>query len=50
MISEHPVLRRFWYAACFSADVTTGPVARTVLGTKLVLWRAARGPFGQCRS
>jgi phenylpropionate dioxygenase-like ring-hydroxylating dioxygenase large terminal subunit len=43
VISDHPVLRRFWYAACFSADVTTGPVARTVLGTKLVLWRAAPG-------
>ncbi|HEY1823949.1 MAG TPA: hypothetical protein VGG83_28915, partial [Trebonia sp.] len=42
VISEHPLLRRFWYAACFSADVTTEPVARTVLGTKLVLWRAAR--------
>lgn len=43
VISDHPILRRFWYAACFSADVTTGPVARTVLGTKLVLWRAAPG-------
>jgi hypothetical protein len=36
VISEHPVLRRFWYAACFSADVTTSPVARTVLGTKCI--------------
>ena len=42
VISDHPLLRRFWYAACFSADVTTEPVARTVLGTRLVLWRAAR--------
>ena len=41
VISEHPVLRRFWYAACFAADVTTEPVARTVLGTPLVLWRPA---------
>ena len=36
------MLRRFWYAACFSADVTDAPVARTVLGEKLVLWRGAR--------
>jgi phenylpropionate dioxygenase-like ring-hydroxylating dioxygenase large terminal subunit len=39
IISEHPVLRRFWYAACFAGDVTDTPVARTVLGTRLVLWR-----------
>src|SRR5262249_40445025 len=39
VISEHPVLRRFWYAACFAADVSAAPTARTVLGTRLVLWR-----------
>jgi phenylpropionate dioxygenase-like ring-hydroxylating dioxygenase large terminal subunit len=39
VISGHPVLRRFWYAASFAADVTTAPAARTVLGTRLVLWR-----------
>ena len=41
VISQHPVLRRFWYAACFARDLTTAPVARTVLGTRLVLWRPA---------
>jgi phenylpropionate dioxygenase-like ring-hydroxylating dioxygenase large terminal subunit len=40
VISEHPVLRRFWYAACFATDVTDAPLARTVLGTDLVIWRA----------
>jgi phenylpropionate dioxygenase-like ring-hydroxylating dioxygenase large terminal subunit len=39
--SEHPVLRRFWYAACFSADVTVAPLARTILREKLVIWREA---------
>ncbi|MET7399116.1 Rieske 2Fe-2S domain-containing protein [Dactylosporangium sp. NPDC005572] len=39
VISEHPVLRRFWYVAGFAHDVTDTPVARTVLGTRLVLWR-----------
>lgn len=39
VISEHPILRRFWYAACFASEVTTEPLPRTVLGTWLVLWR-----------
>ncbi len=41
VISQHPVLRRFWYVACFAKDLTAAPVARTVLGTRLVLWRPA---------
>jgi phenylpropionate dioxygenase-like ring-hydroxylating dioxygenase large terminal subunit len=40
IISEHPLLRRFFYVACFAHDVSTAPLARTVLGTKLVIWRA----------
>ncbi|WP_432842820.1 Rieske 2Fe-2S domain-containing protein [Dactylosporangium sp. CA-092794] len=43
VISEHPVLRRFWYAVCFARDVTDAPVARTVLGTRLVVWRPTPG-------
>jgi phenylpropionate dioxygenase-like ring-hydroxylating dioxygenase large terminal subunit len=39
VISEQPVLRRFWYVACFARDLTSSPLARTVLGTPLVLWR-----------
>jgi|GEM_PF-665365 len=37
--SQQPVLRRFWYAVCFATDITTEPLERTVLGTRLVLWR-----------
>jgi phenylpropionate dioxygenase-like ring-hydroxylating dioxygenase large terminal subunit len=45
VLSQHPVFRRFWYAACFSAAVTDGPVQRTVLGQELVIWRpVADGP------
>jgi len=40
VISEQPILRRFWYTACFARDLTTTPLARTVLGSPLVLWRA----------
>ncbi|SNQ46057.1 Rieske (2Fe-2S) iron-sulfur domain protein [Frankia canadensis] len=43
VISEHPVLRRFWYAVCFAGDLGGEPLARTVLGTPLVLWRASPG-------
>ncbi len=39
VLSEHSVFRRFWYVAGFCASITTKPVARTVLGTDLVLWR-----------
>jgi phenylpropionate dioxygenase-like ring-hydroxylating dioxygenase large terminal subunit len=39
VLSEHPVFRRFWYAAAFAAPIADKPQARTVLGTKLVLWR-----------
>lgn len=39
VISEHPVLRRFWYAACLAHNVSAEPLAVTVLGTPLVLWR-----------
>jgi phenylpropionate dioxygenase-like ring-hydroxylating dioxygenase large terminal subunit len=40
VLSEHPVFRRFWYAVAFASAVTDRPVARQVLGTGLVLWRA----------
>lgn len=43
VLSEHPVFRRFWYAACFADAVADGPVERTVLGQELVLWRPAPG-------
>jgi nitrite reductase/ring-hydroxylating ferredoxin subunit len=34
---------RWWYVACRSADLGRRPIARTVLGTPLVLFRAAGG-------
>jgi phenylpropionate dioxygenase-like ring-hydroxylating dioxygenase large terminal subunit len=43
VLSEHPVFRRFWYAACFADLVGDEPVARRVLGTDLVLWRPEPG-------
>jgi phenylpropionate dioxygenase-like ring-hydroxylating dioxygenase large terminal subunit len=43
VLSEQPVFRRFWYVAGFSSSVGGEPVARTILGVPLVLWR----PSGQ---
>ncbi|MCU1659274.1 MAG: Rieske (2Fe-2S) iron-sulfur domain protein [Pseudonocardiales bacterium] len=40
VLSEHPLFRRFFYVACFSRDVGAAPVARRILGTDLVIWRA----------
>lgn len=35
-------LPRFWYIACQAAELTDRPLARTVLGTPIVLFRCAR--------
>ncbi|OHV48710.1 (2Fe-2S)-binding protein [Pseudofrankia sp. BMG5.36] len=43
VISEHPILRRFWYAVCLAGSLGDEPVAITVLGTPLVLWRPSPG-------
>lgn len=36
----HPVWRCFWYPVAFAEDLSPGPLARTVLGERLVLWDA----------
>jgi phenylpropionate dioxygenase-like ring-hydroxylating dioxygenase large terminal subunit len=43
VLSEHPLFRRFWYAACFADVVGNQPVARRILGVDLVLWRPYEG-------
>ena len=43
VLSEQPLFRRFWYAVCFADAVQEDPVARTLLGTELVLWRPRPG-------
>lgn len=42
LLSE-PIWRRFWYPVAFDEDIDTGPLARTVLATRLVIWRAGGG-------
>ena len=42
-------LRNGWYAACWSKDLGTRPVARTFLGEKVVLFRGARRRRGGAR-
>jgi phenylpropionate dioxygenase-like ring-hydroxylating dioxygenase large terminal subunit len=36
-------LKEYWYIAAFASEVRTRPVARTILGTPLVLFRQADG-------
>jgi vanillate O-demethylase monooxygenase subunit len=38
-----PFVRNCWYVAAWSRDVATAPVARTVLGENIVLFRMANG-------
>ncbi|NEM92220.1 aromatic ring-hydroxylating oxygenase subunit alpha [Galbitalea soli] len=39
-LSEQPLFRRFWYAVSFASAVSDRPIARTLLGTRVVVWRA----------
>lgn len=41
---HEPVWRQFWYPVAFTEDLGDAPVARTLLGIRLVLWL---GPEGQ---
>jgi phenylpropionate dioxygenase-like ring-hydroxylating dioxygenase large terminal subunit len=43
LLTQEPVLRRFWYPVAFSAAVTDRPIQRTVLGETLVVWRTGDG-------
>lgn len=40
---EERVWRRFWYPVAFAADVDPGPLARTLLGERIVLWSSGPG-------
>lgn len=39
-------LREWWYVACLSEELVRGPMARTVLGVPIVLFRDRRGVAG----
>jgi phenylpropionate dioxygenase-like ring-hydroxylating dioxygenase large terminal subunit len=39
VFTRNPVLRGYWYAVARSSDVMPGPLAVTVLGEPIVLWR-----------
>ncbi|HTV12953.1 MAG TPA: aromatic ring-hydroxylating dioxygenase subunit alpha [Acidimicrobiales bacterium] len=43
LLTREPVLRKFWYPVAFASVVTTGPVARRLLGEDLVLWQTGEG-------
>ncbi len=43
VFSDHPALRGYWHAVARSSDLASGPLARTLLGQDVVVWR---GPDG----
>lgn len=49
VFARNPVLRGYWYAVAQSSDVAPGPLAVTVLGESLVLWRLADGTLEAAR-
>jgi phenylpropionate dioxygenase-like ring-hydroxylating dioxygenase large terminal subunit len=49
VFARNPVLRGYWYAVAQSSDVAPGPLAVTVLGEPLVLWRTAGGALMAAR-
>lgn len=42
-LCDNAALRRGWYAVARTTEVQPGPIAVTLLGTKLALWRAGDG-------
>jgi phenylpropionate dioxygenase-like ring-hydroxylating dioxygenase large terminal subunit len=49
VFARNPILRGYWYAVAQSSDVAPGPLAVTVLGELLVLWRMADGALTAAR-
>jgi hypothetical protein len=47
--TRYPVLRGYWYAVARSIDVVPGPLAVTVLGEPIVLWRMEGGALTAAR-
>ena len=43
LVTQQPVLRRFWYALMPMAHLDDGPKPFRLLGTDLVLWKQADG-------
>ena len=43
LVTQQPVLRRFWYAVMPMAKLETGPQPFTLLGENIVLWKKADG-------
>lgn len=49
LTTQHNSLRRFWYPVARAVDVTDSPLAVTILGEPLALWRTGENEFGVVR-
>jgi phenylpropionate dioxygenase-like ring-hydroxylating dioxygenase large terminal subunit len=45
LATQHPVLRRFWYPVAPASKIGETPFPFTLLGEKIVLWRAKDGVY-----
>ena len=43
LVGQSPALRRCWHPVAFCGQIAAAPVARTLLGTPVVLWRTTDG-------
>ncbi|TDT16893.1 isopenicillin N synthase-like dioxygenase [Ilumatobacter fluminis] len=43
LVTDVPAFRNFWYPVAFAEDLADGPIARTVLGERLVVWATDDG-------
>ena len=43
LVTQQPVLRRFWYPVAPAGNLTDKPFPFTLLGENIVLWRDAHG-------
>ena len=43
LVTQHPVLNKFWYPVMPMSHLETGPKPFTLLGHNIVLWKDASG-------
>lgn len=49
LVTRVPNFRAFWYPVAFLEDLTSGPLARRVLGEDLVIWSSGPGEVSAAR-
>ena len=50
IVTKQPVLRKFWYPVVRASTLLDRPMAFTLLGENIVLWKAKDGSIAPSRS